>query len=118
MSFDMNQADEDPHGECRHEIERLREIIVAVGSHVFPGLEHRPFDVVSGEIAAAVIRLVKSEQEYRTRWETVLRLLGGCTVVNSDEQYWVVKTPPASPEVRTYRNTREEFAAAIDSAAK
>lgn len=23
MSFDMNPADEDPHGECRHEIERL-----------------------------------------------------------------------------------------------
>ncbi len=24
MSFDMNPADEDPHGECRHEIETLR----------------------------------------------------------------------------------------------
>lgn len=24
MSFDMNPADEDTHGECRHEIERLR----------------------------------------------------------------------------------------------
>lgn len=23
MTFDMNPADEDPHGECRHEIERL-----------------------------------------------------------------------------------------------
>lgn len=23
MSFDMNPADEDEHGECRHEIERL-----------------------------------------------------------------------------------------------
>lgn len=27
MSFDMNPADEDEHGECRHEIERLRTTI-------------------------------------------------------------------------------------------
>lgn len=26
MNFDMNPADEDPHGECRHEIHRLQEI--------------------------------------------------------------------------------------------
>lgn len=28
MSFDMNPADEDPHGECRHEIKRLQALIV------------------------------------------------------------------------------------------
>lgn len=30
MSFDMNPEDEDPHGECRHEIHTLQGVIAAI----------------------------------------------------------------------------------------
>lgn len=30
MSFDMNPEDDDPHGECRHEIQRLQGVIAAI----------------------------------------------------------------------------------------
>lgn len=37
MSFDMNPADEDEHGECRHEIEHLRKVVAAFRAQVrFP----------------------------------------------------------------------------------
>jgi hypothetical protein len=52
--------------------------------------------------------------KYVQRWDTVLRLLGGCTVANSTEQYWSVKTPVAPKEM--YRNNQAEFTAAIDAA--
>lgn len=34
MSFEDNPADDDPHGECRHEIWRLQELLKRVYSEV------------------------------------------------------------------------------------
>lgn len=51
------------------EIERLHRLIVQAASHVTPGLENRPIEIVSEELPYSCRLIVQSEQEYREQAE-------------------------------------------------
>lgn len=118
MSFDMNPADEDPHGECRHEIqrletelralrercERLETICVASWESIICNECARIYrgDRAGWYDSCALSHVVEAGEELvkAGRWE---RHPGG---YGRRQFYRPVQQPTASPTVEQERGTR------------